>query len=112
MPENQGQISTEKKRGKTQGFKLTPHALKDLRDIARYTEIQWGRRQRTQYLIELDQRFQWLSVNPDLAMNRDEVKLGYLSYPQGKHIIFFRKTRNQIEILSILHRNMDVKRHL
>jgi len=36
------------------GFKLTPDALNDMLDIARYTEHQWGKKQRDLYLQELD----------------------------------------------------------
>jgi toxin ParE1/3/4 len=94
------------------GFKLTPDALNDMLDIARYTEHQWGKKQRDYYLEEIDKRFHWLSENPDLAMPRDDIKPGYLSYPQNKHVIFFRTRSSHIEILGILHKSMDVKKHL
>ena len=70
-------------------FKLTPDALDDMRDIARYTERQWGRGQRNKYLINLNQCFERLAENPKLAKLRDDIKHGYRSYPQGKHVIFF-----------------------
>jgi toxin ParE1/3/4 len=93
-------------------FKLTPDALNDLRDIARYTEHQWGREQRNQYLAEIDKRFHWLAQSPKLATERDDIKPGYRCFPQGRHVIFFRERDTHIEILGILHRNMDVRRHL
>jgi len=94
------------------GFKLTPDALNDMLDIARYTEHQWGKKQRDLYLQELDQRFHWLCENTDIATPRDDIKPGYFCYPQNKHVIFFRKRTSQIEILGILHKSMDVKKHL
>jgi len=93
-------------------FKLTPAANNDLKDIARYTEHKWGREKRNQYLIALDSRFVWLGDNPEFGKSRDEIKEGYLSYPEGRHVIFYRKVSEHIEILGILHQNMDFKQHL
>lgn len=95
-------------------FKLTPSALDDLRDIARYTEEQWGATQRDQYLVALDDRFSWLANNPQLGKNRDEIRPNFLSYPEGMHVIFYRESNiNEcIEIIGILHRSMDYELHL
>jgi len=35
-----------------------------------------------------------------------------LSYPEGKHIIFYRKRVDWIDLLGILHKNMDFRLHL
>ena len=93
-------------------FKLTPAANNDLKDISRYTERKWGREQRNQYLTALDSRFRWLGENAEYGKSRDEIKEGYLCYPEGRHVIFYRKVKNHIEILGILHQNMDFKQHL
>ncbi|MCP4274022.1 MAG: type II toxin-antitoxin system RelE/ParE family toxin [Gammaproteobacteria bacterium] len=93
-------------------YKLTPAANADLKDIARYTERKWGREKRNQYLIALDSRFIWLGNNPEFGKRRDEINKGYLSYPEGRHEIFYRSVKNQIEILGILHQSMDYKQHL
>jgi len=92
--------------------KLTPSAHEDLKNIARYTEQKWGREQRNQYLSALDSRFTWLGDNPEYGKNRDEIKEGYFSYPEGRHVIFYRKVKRQIEILGILHQNMDFTQHI
>ena len=39
---------------KNNGFRLTPAALDDLRDIARYTQNKWGKKKRSVYLKALD----------------------------------------------------------
>jgi len=93
-------------------FKLTPAALNDLKEIARYTQNKWGKKKRNVYLAALDKRFTWLSQNPDVGFSRDDIKSEYLSYPEGKHIIFYRKQKTCIEILSVLHQNMDYELHL
>tara|TARA_R110002096_G_scaffold377631_2_gene571458 strand:+ start:12199 stop:12351 length:153 start_codon:yes stop_codon:yes gene_type:complete len=45
-------------------FRLTPHALEDLKNIARFTSLKWGAKQRNKYLRDIDQRFVWLAENP------------------------------------------------
>ena len=46
------------------GYTLTNKAMADLKEIARYTQNQWGREQRDTYLTMLDACFHQLSVNP------------------------------------------------
>ncbi len=97
---------------KNSGFKLTPAALDDLRNIARYTQNKWGKTKRSVYLTALNNRFIWLAQNPNLGLSRDDINSGYLSYPEGKHIIFYRKRNNWIDVLGILHQSMDFELHL
>ena len=40
-----------------------------------------GRMQRDAYLRELDTRFAWLARHPMTGRKRDEIALGYRSYP-------------------------------
>ncbi len=93
-------------------FKLTPSAEADLKDVARYTQRKWGRKKRNQYLSALDNRFGWLAEDPQFSKSRDEIKTGYRSYPEGLHVIFYRIVKENIEVLGILHQNMDFKQHL
>ncbi len=94
------------------GFKLTPAAKADLKEIARYTQRKWGRKKRNHYLSALDDRFVWLAEDPQFGKSRDEIKAGYRSYPEGQHVIFYRELKGDIEVLGILHQNMDFKQHL
>jgi len=94
------------------GFKLTLAAKEDLKEIARYTQNKWGKEKRDLYLTSLNNKFIWLAENPQVGRTRTEIKQGYMSYPEGKHIIFYRPKRTEIEILAILHQNMDFMQHL
>ena len=69
------------------GFRVTPRAQEDLKNIGRYTEQQWGRHQRNIYLKALAQRFYWLVENPQLGKHRTDVAEGYYSFPQGEHLV-------------------------
>jgi len=93
-------------------FKLTLKAKADLINIGRYTQNQWGIRQRNKYLSNLDARMRWLVKNPQLGQNRDDIKPGYLSCKEGSHVIFYRRADENIEIIGILHERMDFGQHL
>lgn len=92
-------------------FRLTPRAENDLRAIARYTLEQWGQEQRETYLRALDRRFHWLAENPALGRPRPDVKEGYFSYPEGRHVIFYLIREGGIDIIGIPHQRMDVRNY-
>ena len=92
----------------TPSFRVTPRAVQDLRNIARYTLRTWGRKQRDTYLRAIDRRFSWLAENPNLGKPRPEIKDGYYSYPQGSHVIFYLVRKGGIDIIGIPHQRLDV----
>ncbi|EIC22455.1 type II toxin-antitoxin system RelE/ParE family toxin [Thiorhodovibrio frisius] len=89
-------------------FRITPRAASDLRDIAGYTLMTWGRKQRDDYLRELDKRFNWLAENPTRGKPREDIREGYRSYSQGSHVIFYLVRDTCIDIIGVLHQRMDV----
>ncbi|WP_105901064.1 type II toxin-antitoxin system RelE/ParE family toxin [Vibrio gangliei] len=90
-------------------FQLTNKAKSDLRNIALFTSRRWGREQRNIYLKQFDDSFWQLAENPDIGKACDEVRDGYRKFPQGSHLIFYRQIGSQnIEIIRILHKSMDV----
>ena len=90
------------------GYRVTPRALQDLKNIGRYTEQQWGRRQRNSYLKALEKRFGWLADNPQLGKHRMDVAEGYYSFPQGEHVVFYMIGDNCIDFIGIPHKEMDI----
>jgi toxin ParE1/3/4 len=95
------------------GFTLTRRAIDDLREIARYTQEQWGREQRNLYLRMLDDSFRRLAANPGLGSDCGEIRFGYRKMIIGRHLIFYRQpSGDAIEIVRILHGRMDIETHL
>lgn len=91
-------------------FELTKKAKEDLKGIAKYTENRWGRNQRNKYIKQLDNGFYFLAESPKSGMECDEIKEGYRKFPQGSHLIFYKKvTAVKVKIIRILHKNMDVE---
>ena len=90
------------------GFRVTPRAQEDLKNIGRYTERQWGKPQRNIYLKALEKRFYWLAENPHLGKHRPDVAEGYFSFPQGAHVVFYLIGDKGIDIIGIPHKEMDI----
>jgi toxin ParE1/3/4 len=90
-------------------FQLTGKAKADLKDIALFTTCRWGKEQRNIYLKQFDDLFWMLAENPDMGKTCDEIREGYRKFPQGSHVIFYRQLDSQqIQIIRILHKSMDV----
>lgn len=93
-------------------FQLTPAALRDLEDIWRYTEQQWGTGQASRYLDVLNASFESLAQAPLLAPSCDHIRSGYRRQWVQRHVIFFRIDRGVVIVVRVLHERMDVLRHL
>ncbi len=92
---------------------IAPLARKDIKDIGRYTEKNWGVNQRNLYLGVLDKTISGLPENHGLDRNRDYIKQGLLSCSCQEHMIFFRRNdAGDVEILRVLGQSMDFQRHL
>jgi toxin ParE1/3/4 len=92
-------------------FKITAKAKYDLLQIGRYTELKWGKNQRDHYLKQLDEAFNLIAVNPKIGKERSHVLTGYRSFQQGSHVVYYKES-NVIEIIRVLHEQMDVGKHI
>lgn len=94
-------------------FHLTTKAKKDLIKIARYTEENWGVKQRNSYLEQIDSVFHLVAESPKRGLACDEIREGYRKFSVGKHIVFYRQfSAKEIQIVRILHASMDIENHL
>ena len=93
-------------------YDLTPAAKADLRDIWLYTLEQWNEKQAGRYLQQLEQCCEQLVDRPELGTARDDLRAGYRSILEGRHIIIYRHQLGRIEIVRFLHQRMDTKRHI
>jgi toxin ParE1/3/4 len=89
-------------------FALTYRAKADLHAIAIFTQERWGIKQRNVYIKQLDDAFHVIARSPELGKSCNDIMPGYRKFPQGSHIIFYKDGSSKIEIIRILHKNMDV----
>lgn len=88
-------------------FFLRQAAETDLEDIWLYTLHSWGKEQADHYIAAIISRFGWLADHPQLGKHRPDVKPGYFCFPEGQHLIFYRRQDSAIEILAVVHQHMD-----
>ena len=94
-------------------FTLSNKAKADLKSIAIYTQRKWGKAQRKIYIRQFDDTFHLLAKNPKAGIECDFIKAGYRKFPVTSHIVFYRNTSERnIEIVRILHKNMDARTRL
>lgn len=87
---------------------LSEAADQDLEDIFDYTVHYFGFDQAEKYLLEIEEAFQSLLLNPTSGKTRNEIKQGLYSFPKDNHIIFYRLSDTHIIIVRILHGSRDI----
>lgn len=90
---------------------LSEIADKDLEDIFDYTLDEFGFDQAEKYLLEIEEIFQNLIINPQIGKKRDEIKQDLYSFPKDNHIIFYRILDNHIRIVRVLHGSQDIPKY-
>ncbi|WP_422136490.1 type II toxin-antitoxin system RelE/ParE family toxin [Endozoicomonas sp. ALD040] len=89
-------------------YKIRKKALMDLEKIWLYTFNHWGVEQADDYVRLITDKFEWLAENPKAGQPRHEIKSGYLSALAGSHLIFYKLTRHQPDIVSVIHQKADI----
>lgn len=90
---------------------FSPAAQADLDEIWDYSADNWGPDQADLYTDRLRDACQALAAGLKRARTVD-VRPGYLKLPAGSHVIYFRDSGDQLEIIRILHGKQDTERHL
>lgn len=93
-------------------FRVSKAAEADIRQIARYTQNEWGARQRRLYLSGLNDEFKALSQNPLLVPERAEFEPPVRIRRYERHLIVYVIEDSDILIVRVLHQNMDVPARL
>jgi len=86
---------------------LSPLAKCDIQKIWDYTANRWGIDQAETYICQLWKHIEAVARQPAIARPCPEVRKGYYKYPSGSHVLFFRISGNDIDIVRILHQSMD-----
>lgn len=91
-------------------YKFTEKAESDLAAIIDYTVETWGEAQAVKYIDGLEELAATLAQTPDLGKAREDIHKGLIVFPYERHLLFYRKERNGITIVRILHDSMDTPR--
>lgn len=91
-------------------FSKAAHA--DLIAIGRYTEENWGIKQRDLYVGILFSAFEKLQKSPTTGKPRDELFKEMRSIRAGKHVVYYFVRKKGLLIVGILHERMEPALHL
>jgi len=94
-------------------YRISEKAVSDLEKIWLYTFNKWSREQADNYYNIIINEIEFIVNNYEFCRNMDYVRPGYRMSKVKSHLIFFKKsTDNLIEIIRILHQNMDIENRL
>ncbi|WP_297511730.1 type II toxin-antitoxin system RelE/ParE family toxin [uncultured Caulobacter sp.] len=93
-------------------YRLKPRAKRDLDEIWIYSKAKWGPRRALAYLRDIEATIMMIARNPDLGPINDALPDGYRQRSAGSHLVFYRRRDGFIEVVRILHRNVDFDSHL
>ena len=89
-------------------YKLSKLAEEDLRLISASTIKEWGRTQAEKYVSQIHKTMMQVANTPDIGSSRPELFENARSFPAHKHILYYWRTEEGVEVARILHQRMDV----
>lgn len=95
-------------------FKISKEALNDLENIWFYTFNTWSIVQADRYFYLLMSEIEYLVENPNSGKDYSQIRNGYFRGQAKSHFIFYRINfkKEEIEIIRILHQQVDIESHL
>ena len=91
---------------------ILEEAIQDLEEIWFYTFTTWSHEQADRYHSLIIKEIEFLVIKPESGKILDHLRKGYRSSKVKSHYIFYRFTSNELEIIRILHENMDIPNRL
>lgn len=92
---------------------LRQEAIDDLNDIWAYTFEEWSENQADKYYATLEFACTQIGKSPEIGKEYEGISKNLLGLRTGKHIIFYQIiSEEEIEIIRILHAQMDLKNRL
>ncbi len=93
-------------------YVLSPRAQADLDGIWEYTADTWSVDQAERYVRLIADGISTVAAKPARGRPCDHIREGYRKYPVGSHVLFYRLSGDGINVVRILHQQMDFGRHI
>jgi len=91
-------------------YKISHKAIEDLSAIWEYTYYEWSESQADKYYWMLIDTCNEISENPEIGKVYSIIAKDLYGMKSGRHLVFYRKKTNKdIEIIRVLHEQMDLK---
>ncbi len=95
----------------SRAYRLSPQARIDLEDIWLHTFKYWSLEQAEKYHRDIIATIEAL-VSGHKNGRRAHIRDGYWKCTAGAHVLYYRYSGTNLDIIRILHGRMDVERHL
>jgi toxin ParE1/3/4 len=93
-------------------YVISNEATNDLKSIWLYTLEFWSQSQADRYLNLILDEIESICKDPTIGKNYSLVRRGYYRTRVKSHFIFYRIHENEIEVVRILHQQMDIDTRL
>lgn len=94
-------------------YRISKKAISDLEKIWLYTYKKWSKEQADRYHHLIIDEIEYIAEHFDQCRSMDYVRSGYRMSKVKSHLIFAKLSKNgKIEIVRILHQNMDIENRL
>ena len=89
-------------------YRISQKAAEDLENIWLYTFQNWSLEQADKYLNILWDEIAHLAQHPETGKNYYHIKEQYRCAKVKSHLIFYKISTTNIEIIRVLHQKMDI----
>lgn len=93
-------------------YEISKEALSDINEIWLYTKDRWSVEQADRYYNLIFDEIDFICNNPGAGKSKEHIRKGYKASKVKSHLIFYRVVNNVVEIIRILHENMDIENRL
>ena len=92
---------------------ICEQALKDIENIWLYTLENWSVEQADRYYNLIFEEIEFICKNFNAGKSIEYIRKGYRYSKVKSHLIFYKESNsNEIEIIRVLHQNMDIENRL
>ena len=95
-------------------YRISVKAYEDIEKIWLYTLENWSQQQADRYVNLIFDEIEYLATNPKSGKDFSHIRKSYRCAKVKSHLIFYRtiEKANYIEIIRVLHQQMDIENRL
>ena len=93
-------------------YRIRAAAVKDLDGIWEYTFRKWSKDQADRYHDLIISEIEYVADNKPVGKDMSHIKESYLVTYVKSHMIFFKRQKDIVHVIRILHQKMDIESNL
>jgi len=93
-------------------YRISEAAIGDLDGIWEYTFHKWSKEQADRYYSLIMNEIEFIAGNTTSGKPMNHVKMGYFASYVKSHMILFKKNEEIVEVIRVLHQQMDIESNL